>query len=59
MRNLLQKNTMNNFEFEKIEKILFNGNTLHIDNDTLAEIEECYRFLDKFAKKLYNLKPTH
>lgn len=50
MRNLLQKNTMNNFEFEKIEKILFNGNTLHIDNDTLAEIEECYRFLDKFAK---------
>lgn len=41
---------MKDFNFEEIEQILFNSAPLRIDDRRMAEIEECYHFLEKFTK---------
>ena len=41
---------MKDFNFEEIEQILFNSTPLRIDDRRMAEIEECYHFLEKFTK---------
>ena len=41
---------MKELEFEKVEQILFKDADLYISEGTLARIEECYNFLQNFAK---------
>jgi histidine ammonia-lyase len=41
---------MNNITFEDIEQILFGNGELHIDNSKKGQLEDCFHFLEKFAK---------
>ena len=42
---------------EAVEKLLYSAETIHIDTDWMARVDECYRFLEKFAaeKVIYGI----
>ena len=39
------------FDYKQIENILFDNAPLHLDDEAVAEVEHCYRFLESFSKE--------